>query len=84
MVDYIPARGQPGDAQRLAVALGSPKGAVKADDAAAPSGGMSTGTKLAIGAGAAAILCYKLGCFSRGNAAAPANGATMPYRQPAR
>ena len=43
----------------------------------AKSGGLSTGTKLAIGAGAAALLCYKFGCFSGGQgdqAGQPAQG----------
>ena len=62
-VDYIPAGGGPGQAQRIAVAIGSP-----AQQAAAPPpapGGLSTGTKVAIGVGAAALLgCYEMGCFS--------------------
>lgn len=87
MVDYIPARGQPANAQRVAVAVGSPNGAVRPDGTAnvpAGSGGMSTGTKLAIGAGAAAILCYKLGCFSRKDDGTGNPGSMMPMPQPAR
>ena len=63
-VDTIPAGGGPQQAQRVAVTIGDAKAA----------GGLSTGSKVAIGAGAAALFgCYELGCFSRRpNAAAPA------------
>ena len=80
MVDYIPAGGAPANAQRVAVTIGNAGGMVKPKEQAQSStgqsstgqsstgqsstGGMSTGAKVAIGAGAAAILCYKLGCFS--------------------
>ena len=67
-VDYIPANGGPAQAQRVAVTIGAATGgpppAAAASVPAAP-GGLSTGTKIAIGAGAAALLgCYELGCFS--------------------
>ncbi len=62
-VDYIPAGGGPGQAQRIAVAIGAPS-----QQAAAPPpvpGGLSTGSKVAIGVGAAALLgCYEMGCFT--------------------
>ena len=80
MVDYIPAGGAPANAQRVAVTIGSAGGVVKPGDqaqslAGQPSTGMSTGAKIAIGAGAAAILCYKFGCFNHDNTANPASGA---------
>lgn len=57
-VDYIPAKAGPQQAQRVAIKVG------KAGQTA--SSGMSTGTKVAIGAGAVALLgCYEMGCFSR-------------------
>ncbi len=65
-VDYLPAGGGPQEAQRVPATLGGAGGSVPAQPAeAAPSGGLSTGTKVAIGVGAAALFgCYKLGCFS--------------------
>ncbi len=64
-VDYIPANGGPAQAQRVAVTLG---GAGAQGHAAPPppdQAGLSTGTKIAIGVGAAALLgCYEMGCFS--------------------
>lgn len=65
-VDYIPANGGPAQAQRVAVTVGAAGGAAQAPAQASAPGGMSTGTKVAIGVGAAALLgCYELGCFSR-------------------
>ena len=64
MVDYIPAGGGPAQAKRVAIAIASRPGR-PAPPAQAP--GMSTGTKVAIGVGAAALLgCYEMGCFKRG------------------
>ncbi len=67
-VDYIPAGGGPGQAQRIAVTVGSPGGAAQtARDQQGnepASTGMSTRTKIGIGA-AALLGCYALGCFSR-------------------
>ena len=65
-VDYLPAGGGPQEAQRVTATLGGAGGSIPAQPAeAAPSGGLSTGTKVAIGVGAAALFgCYKLGCFS--------------------
>ena len=57
-VDTIPAGGGPRQAQRITATVG---------EAGRPAGqaGMSTGTKIAIGVGAAAILyCYEHGCLS--------------------
>ncbi len=63
-VDYMPANGGPQAAQRVNVTLGG--GLATATPEAAPKAeGLSTGTKVAIGIGAAAMFgCYKLGCFS--------------------
>ena len=68
-VDYIPAGGGPAQAQRVPVTVGG----------SAQSKGLSTGSKIAIGAGAAALFgCYELGCFShRGN-----SQAQSPNTQP--
>ena len=61
-VDYLPVNGGPQQAQRIGVTVGN--GAMAAQ-AAAHSGGLSTGEKLAIGAGAVALFgCYEMGCFS--------------------
>ncbi len=68
-VDYMPANGGPQQAQRLAVTVGAGGRAVPAQAAEPARTGMSTGSKLAIGAGAAALFgCYKLGCFNRSTA----------------
>ena len=65
-VDYIPAGGSPNQAQRVAAIVGG------AGQAAPASGGMSTRTKIGIGA-AALLGCYMAGCFSKH--AVPAGGA---------
>jgi hypothetical protein len=58
-VDYIPAGGGPQQAQRLVVTVGAAGWPVP------PGTGLSTGTTIAIGVGAAALFgCYELGCFS--------------------
>ena len=64
-VDYMPPNGGPKDAQRVDVALGG--ASASASKPAQPQqAGLSTGTKIAIGVGAAALFgCYKLGCFRR-------------------
>ena len=77
-VDEMPAGGGPQQAQRVSIVMGSngqPASAAQ-DGAAQSSGGLSTGTKVAIGVGAAALFgCYELGCFSHRKAAiAGANG----------
>jgi hypothetical protein len=65
-VDYIPAGGGPQNAQRVAVTVAGP-------GQEAPREGMSTGKKIAIGVGAAALFgCYEMGCFS---SRSPAAGA---------
>ena len=61
--DVIPANGGPGQAQRVPVTFATSGGQAR-------SGGLSTGSKVAIGVGAAALLgCYELGCFSHRQAA---------------
>ncbi len=63
-VDLIPDGGGPKQAQRLVATVG-------AAGHAAPAG-LSTGTKVAIGIGAAALFgCYELGCFSHRTQPAP-------------
>ena len=86
-VDTIPAGGGPQQAQRIAVTIGNgpPSGSQASGNQ--PSGGLSTGSKVAIGVGAAALFgCYELGCFShRSNAATPvpqqSGQAPPPYQQ---
>ena len=79
-IDYMPAGGGPQQAQRVAVTVGAGGRAVPADQSEQARTGLSTGTKIAIGVGAAALLgCYELGCFSR---AKPANGAPQQPAQP--
>ena len=65
-IDYMPEGGGPGQAQRLGVTVG------EAGKAAAPhhdvprGNGLSTGDKVAIGVGAAAVIgCYETGCYTR-------------------
>ena len=89
-VDFMPAGGGPQQAQRMTVVVGAAGGAAGANrrtDDASQDGrdqppvrsGMSTGTKVAIGAGAVALLgCYEAGCFSR-HRAAPPQPAPRPY-----
>ncbi len=75
-VDSIPANGGPAQAQRVAVTVGA--AGAGAAPPAVPSGGVSTGTRIAIGVGAAALFgCYELGCFSHARAA-PVPGSGPP------
>lgn len=61
-IDYMPAGSGPARAQRVAVTVGD---AAQRPPGRSAEGGLSTGTKLAIGAGAVALFgCYELGCFS--------------------
>jgi hypothetical protein len=80
-VDYMPNGGGPAQAQRVALIVGPATAAAAAQTTghAAQAGGggagaeggasphgLSTGTKLAIGAAAIALFgCYKAGCFER-------------------
>lgn len=79
-VDYMPAGGGPQQAQRMSVTIGAAGRAMQPTDQPLPqdqrSGGMSTGTKVAIGVGAAALFgCYEMGCFSH------RSGNRPPVRQ---
>ncbi len=87
-VDFIPSGGGPQQAQRVAVTVGAPGGPAGATGGAGQPGGsdqagrpgLSTGTKVAIGAGAVALLgCYEAGCFSRHRAPAAPPPAASPY-----
>lgn len=81
-VDYIPANGGPAQAQRVAVTVGAAGGGAEAPAQAVAPTGMSTGTKVAIGVGAAALLgCYEMGCFSH-QRPAQATAASQPSYQP--
>lgn len=76
--DIIPAGGGPAQAKRVAVTAGGaaqPGQSTSGRDGQTASAGMSTGEKVAIGAGAVALLgCYEMGCFShRGTAQPPAH-----------
>lgn len=66
-VDYMPSTGGPEAAQRVGVTIGGGRSVpAPAPQANAEPQGLSTGTKVAIGVGAAALFgCYKLGCFSK-------------------
>ena len=67
-VDYLPRGEGPQNAQRVGVTLASPAGAaLPSQQPAEPTEhGLSTGQKLALGAGAVALFgCYEMGCFSR-------------------
>ncbi len=84
-VDYMPAGGGPQQAQRVAVTVGAAGRAVPAQHAQTQPTGLSTGTKVAIGAGAAALFgCYELGCFShqKSKAAIAQQPAPAGTRQP--
>ena len=60
-VDYLPVGGGPQQAQRVGVTVGNGASAAQP----VRSGGLTTGQKLAIGAGAVALFgCYEAGCFS--------------------
>ncbi len=75
-VDLIPDGGGPKQAQRLVATVG-------AAGHAAPAG-LSTGTKVAIGIGAAALFgCYELGCFSHRTAGQAAPYPGQPPQAPA-
>ena len=64
-VDYMPSNGGPQDAQRVNVTLGAGTAMIPEQNQPEVKKGLSTGEKVAIGVGAAALFgCYKLGCFS--------------------
>ena len=82
-VDYMPSGSGPGQAQRVAVTMGNAAGALpRQSTAPTPERqGLTTGEKLAIGAGAVALFgCYEMGCFSR-RGATPARANNSPAIQ---
>ena len=63
-VDYMPAGGGPAQAQRLGVTVG--EGGRAATPRSETPHGLSTGSKVAIGLGAVAVIgCYEAGCFHK-------------------
>ena len=78
-VDYIPTDGGPAQAQRMTIVIGTPAQQAAQQAAPQPSGGMSTGAKVAIGVGAAALLgCYEMGCFSHRTPGQPPPAGQQP------
>ncbi len=76
-VDFIPAGSRPDNAQRISLRLGGQggyqdRGRYAQGPDEKPTG-MSTKTKLGLGA-AALFGCYELGCFSSGKSATPQQG----------
>ncbi len=83
IVDYMPKGGGPQQAQRVAVLVGRAGQAAPAGGQAEapPKAGLSTGEKIAIGAGAVALFgCYEMGCFS--HRSATSNTVRQPAPQP--
>jgi C-terminal processing protease CtpA/Prc len=73
-VDYMPKGTGPQNAQRVALAVADSSGKAPAAPEEQKSGGMSTGTKIAIGAAAVALFgCYRYGCFGRSGSAGQAS-----------
>lgn len=66
-VDYMPQGSGPKQAERVGVTVGEGGHAAKPKQQAQKSaGGLSTGEKVAIGLGAAALIgCYEYGCYSK-------------------
>jgi hypothetical protein len=68
-VEYVPAGGGPQRAKRVSVAVGGSRmaqGSAQDRRDTPAASGMSTGSKVAIGVGAATLFaCYEVGCFSR-------------------
>ena len=74
-VDYIPVNGGPAQAQRVTVMVGGAGNPAQQPQQGPAPTGLSTGTKVAIGVGAAALFgCYEMGCFSRKRPATTVNG----------
>ena len=85
-IDYMPSGGGPQQAERVAVTVGAPgrsNQATAPGQAGAPAAsGMSTGTKVAIGAGAVALLgCYEMGCFSHHSSTPASNAGHQQVQQ---
>ena len=93
-LDYMPEGGGPKQAQRVGVTIGEGGHATSPQaDAPKSSGGLSTGQRVAIGVGAAAIFgCYEFDCFSKlkkkyederaKHSAPPGAGAAVPASKP--
>ena len=65
-IDYMPAGGGPQQAQRVGVMVGEAGRTVPTRPSAPASTGLTTGDKVAIGVGAAAIFgCYEFNCYAR-------------------
>jgi len=81
-VDYLPSGGGPQQAQHVGVTVGAGGQAVATERGdPARSGGLSTGSKIAIGVGAAALFgCYEFGCFSRSHPSS-GNSSQQPVQQ---
>lgn len=74
-IDYLPRGGGPEQAQRVGVILDSSGTRSPPPKEAPESHGLSTGQKLAIGAGAVALFgCYKMGCFNHRTQPSANNG----------
>jgi membrane-associated protease RseP (regulator of RpoE activity) len=81
-VDYMPVGGGPQQAQRVGVTLGTGRRVVGQGTVSPAETGLSTGTKVAIGVGAAALFgCYEMGCFSRLKRAVAPNSTTLKTTQ---
>lgn len=83
-IDYMPAGAGPQQAERVVAVIGSsgPRDDQPGARMAAP-GGMSAGKKIAIGAGAVALLgCYEMGCFSHRSGAQVPGSMGQPVRSP--
>ena len=81
-IDYIPAGGGPEKAERVAVIIGgagkAAQGLPQTPQSEEPaSSGMSTRTKIGIGA-AALLGCYALGCFSSRSKSSGSAGNQQP------
>lgn len=81
-MDTMPAGAGPQQAQRITVVLGE-----AGSPAPQNAHGLTTGTKVAIGVGAAALLCYEMGCFSHHPHQMPPGRpgpmpAAVPHAQP--
>ncbi len=65
-VDYMPAGGGPKEAQRVGVTVGEGSRTATPRQDEPRRAGLSTGEKIAIGAGAVAVIgCYEAGCYTR-------------------
>lgn len=80
-IDYMPAGGGPHQAQRVLVTVGAGSRADTTRRQA--STGLSTGSKVAIGVGAAALFgCYEMGCFSHSKPASSTTDGRSARSQP--